>query len=354
MADEPVQRFDLGELADPRKFHEPIVIEGYTAAELKQHMSSMLKIRLVEQHLADMRREGKIGGPVHLGVGQEAVAVGVSAHLRSTDRVFGAHRSHSHVLALGSDMRRLFAEVLGKDTGLSRGMGGSMHLWDQPRGFYGSVPIVGGTVSLAVGAALAAKQSGGGDVAVAYFGDGAAEEGVVHESMNLAAILRVPVLFVVENNLFASHMHISLRQPAGVVARFAEPHRMPYEVIDGNDVCAVRAAAQRLIDHARAGGGPGFLEAITFRWYGHVDWREDIDVGVQRSTTDLDNWRARDPVGRLAAAMVAGGIWSDAEQHDLTKAIRRQVLQDWELAEQDPYPPPSALLDRVYAQGGAA
>lgn len=348
----------LGDLADPSRYHDPIDVRGQDTEVLVRQLGVMMTIRMAEQHLAAMRRDGLIGGPVHLGVGQEAVAAGVSAHLRSTDRVFGAHRSHSHLLALGSSMHGLFAEVLGKDTGLSRGMGGSMHLWDQPRGFYGSVPIVAGTVPLAVGAGLAARMQARlgepSDVAVAYFGDGACEEGVVHESLNLARVLNAPVLFVVENNLFSSHMHISLRQPSDATARFAAAHDMPFEIIDGNDLLEVRRAAGRLIERARAGEGPGFLEAVTARWYGHVDWREDIDVGVNRSTADLANWRARDPVGRLVAGLKAVGAWSDAQHEDLTCAIASQVEAAWAQAVKDPYPQPSALLDRVYATGGRA
>jgi TPP-dependent pyruvate/acetoin dehydrogenase alpha subunit len=339
---------DLGSLADAREFHGPLEIGGQDAARLRTQLESMLVIRLVEQHLAAKRRDGFIGGPVHLGVGQEAVAVGVAAHLRATDRVFGAHRSHSHLLALGSSVHGLFAEVLGRDTGLSRGMGGSMHLWDAPRGFYGSVPIVAGTVPLAVGAALAAQLQGGDEVAVAYFGDGAAEEGAIHESLNLASLMRLPLLFVVENNLFSSHMHISLRQPASAVVRFAEAHAITSELVDGNDVVAMSRAAGRLVERSRKGEGPGFIEAVTQRWYGHVDWREDIDVGVNRSTDDLENWRARCPVRRLADALRARGDWSDADHAAAEARIRARIEQDWERALADPYPEPRALLDRVY------
>lgn len=340
---------ELGPLADPAYGHEPVDLAGMPPGLALDHLRSMLRIRLVEQHLAAMRRDGHIGGPVHLGVGQEAVAVGVSHWLRASDRVFGAHRSHSHLLALGSSVHGLFAEVLGRDTGLSRGMGGSMHLWDGPRGFYGSVPIVAGTVSLAVGAALAARLQGGDDVAVAYFGDGAVEEGVVHESLNLARMLKAPVLFVVENNLFSSHMHISLRQPHDSTARFAHAHDVPAEVVDGNDVVAVQAAAGRLVERARAGEGPGFLEAVTFRWYGHVDWREDIDVGVNRSTEELAQWRLRDPVTRLVRALARSGAWDDERQDALEAELRAQIESDWARAAADPHPPASALLDRVYA-----
>ena len=343
-------RAGVGDLADPSRYHQPIDIRGQDPDGLQAQLRAILAIRMAEQHLANMRRDGLIGGPVHLSVGQEAVAVGVSANLRSSDRVFGAHRSHSHVLALGASLHQLFAEVLGKNTGLSRGMGGSMHLWDGPRGFYGSVPIVAGTVPLAVGAALAAKLSGTDDIGVSYLGDGAVEEGAVHESMNLARVLQAPVLFVVDNNFFASHMHIRLRQPLVSTARFATAHDMPCEVVDGNDVVAVNKATAGLVEHVRSGRGPAFLEAVTFRWYGHVDWREDIDVGVNRSIDDLANWRARDPLSRLTVAMEAAGCWSAAQHADLVKAIGKDVADAWEQAMNDPCPELEAVLDRVYAR----
>jgi pyruvate dehydrogenase E1 component alpha subunit len=344
--------WSLGHLADPAQNQQAIDVAGQDAATLLVQLQMMLRIRLAERCLADGRRNHLIGGPVHLGVGQEAVAVGVAAELRKTDRVFGAHRSHSHVLSMGSSLHRLFAEILGKDTGLSRGMGGSMHLWDQPNGFYGSVPIVSGTVPLAVGAALAAKMQGGGDVGVSYLGDGAMEEGVVHESLNLARMLKAPAIFVVENNLFASHMHISLRQPKEATARFASANDIPYEIVDGNDVVKVRAAAARLIDRARAGHGPGFLEAVTYRWYGHVDWREDIDVGVNRSTEEVGAWRKRDPIARLVAGLQTLG-WIDADHLAAMEAkIAEEVAEAWALAQSDAYPPLSALTSRVFAGAG--
>lgn len=339
---------ELLDLADPACFHQPIEISGFDAERMGFFMQSMSLIRKAEQQLAVGRKDGLIGGPVHLGAGQEAVAVGVSASLRFTDMVFGAHRSHSHMLALGTSLRGLFAEVLGKETGVSKGMGGSMHLWDQPRGFYGSVPIVAGTVPLAVGAALAAKLKNTSDVAVAYLGDGAVEEGVVHESLNLARIQNLPILFVVENNLFASHMHISQRQPRDATSRFAEANAIPWRLIDGNDVVQVANAAAELINDMRSGRGPGFLEAVTYRWYGHVDWRDDIDVGVHRSVDELENWRARDPIKRLREAMTKAGMWSDDQHRDLLAALDLRIQVAWEQAMADPYPMLGALLDRVY------
>lgn len=344
-----MSKWSLGELAYPANFQGRLEINGSDTKDLLQSLEMMFRIRLAESCMANGRRDRLIGGPVHLGVGQEAVAVGVATGLRKTDRVFGAHRSHSHVLSLGADLRRLFSEVLGKETGLSHGMGGSMHLWDQPNGFYGSVPIVSGTVPLAVGAGLAAKLQNTEDVSVAYLGDGAMEEGVVHESLNLARILKAPTLFVVENNLFASHMHISLRQPKAATARFAEANDIPYFIVDGNDVIAVREAAAKLISRARAGEGPGFLEAVTYRWYGHVDWREDIDVGVDRCADNVAAWRRRDPIARLASGMIAANMCSEEDVVEIESHVAQDVDEAWKWALNDPYPNETALLDRVYA-----
>jgi len=341
---------ELGDLADPAQCHGAIDITGETPSVLVEHLRQILLIRMAEQHLAQMRKEGHIGGPVHLGVGQEAVAVGVTAGLRGKDMVFGAHRSHSHVLALGSTVHGLFAEVLGKATGLSKGMGGSMHLWDEPRGFFGSVPIVAGTVPIAVGAGLAAKIKGTGAISVSYLGDGAVEEGAVQESLNLARMLNAPVLFVVENNFFASHMEIGLRQPFNATSRFAAVNGIPHATVDGNDVVAVRRAAADLISGTRGGRGPGFLEAVTFRWYGHVDWREDVDVGVNRSVEHLANWRARDPLSRLKTAMEAVGLWSNTQHEALIAEIGESIATAWSQAMADPWPADHTLFGAVYEE----
>ena len=339
----------LEELSNPEKFHSPIVIDGCDPDVLVTMFESMLTIRKTEQRLALGRKSGLIGGPVHLGVGQEAIAVGVSQYLQNTDRVFGAHRSHSHLLALNLDFYRLFAEVLGKETGFSKGMGGSMHLFDQSNGFYGSVPIVAGTVSLAVGAAMAAKMQKTNDIGVVYIGDGAVEEGVTHESFNLAKIQNAPTLFVIENNLFASHMHISLRQSSDMISRFAVANDIPYELVDGNDVVAVAQAAKRLIDDIRSGKGPRLIELVTYRWYGHVDWRDDVDVGVDRSLDDIEHWKARDPILRLSKSMIKAKIWSMEQEEDLNNKFDKEIQIAWERAMNDPYPPSDATLKYVYS-----
>ncbi|SFV87807.1 Pyruvate dehydrogenase E1 component alpha subunit [hydrothermal vent metagenome] len=340
---------ELKELSNPEKYHEAILIKGWDANVLQSLLKSMILIRKTEQKLALGRKDGLIGGPVHLGAGQEAIAVGVSQNLRATDRVFGAHRSHAHLLALNPDFYKLFAEVLGKETGFSKGMGGSMHLCDQSSGFYGSVPIVAGTVSLAVGAAMAAKLQKTDDISVAYIGDGAVEEGVVHESFNLAKMQKAPMLFVIENNLFASHMHISLRQPSDMVARFAVANDIPYQLVDGNDVVAVAKATKELVVDIRAGKGPRLLELVTYRWYGHVDWRDDVDVGVERSVDDIDNWKARDPIARLSKAMIKGNFWDSKQEEILNNQLNENIQVAWDKAMNDPYPSMDATLKYVYA-----
>jgi pyruvate dehydrogenase E1 component alpha subunit len=308
----------------------------------------MLLIRAAEEQIGDMVLAGNVHCPCHLGIGQEAIAVGVSANLRTTDRIFGGHRSHPHYLALGGDLRALFAEVLGRETGCSKGMGGSMHLYDAAHGFWGSVPIVGATIPLAVGAALACQKDHVGNVAVSYFGDGATEEGGFHESLNFASLYKLPVLFACENNLFSSHMHISQRQTSDSVARFAAAHGIRHAIVDGNDVIAVSQASKALLNDARMGAGPGFLEAVTYRWRGHVGPHEDLDVGVKRGG-ELGLWKHRDPVQRLYSALEARAILNAREMKNLQLEIAREIAVAWLQAEADPFPRPSATLGLVYA-----
>ena len=339
--------FALGALADPQALHEALDLP-LDASWLVAALERMIIIRSAEERIGDMVGSGIVKCPCHLAIGQEAPAVGVAMHLRPTDRGFGAHRSHSHYLAAGGSLHALFAEVLGKDTGASRGMGGSMHLLARDRGFYGSVPIVGATIPMAVGAGLAAKMDDNGDIAISYFGDGATEEGSFHESMNLAAVLRAPVLFVCENNFFSSHLHIDLRQPANSLIRYAEAHCIPFARVDGNDVVAVARLAGDAVSRMRKQGGPFFLECITYRWRGHVGHREDEDVGVKRKD-DLVLWKKRDPIGRLERALRAAAAIDEGHLARITDEVRADVDVAWQRAMADPFPPASALLDRTWA-----
>ena len=333
---------------DPKKFHDPISIDKWNFKTLKKVLYLMLLIRKTEIKLASEKKNLTIKGPVHLGVGQEAIAVGISQNLNKTDQVFGNHRSHSHLLAMNPDCRKLFSEILGKKSGFSKGMGGSMHLFDQYSGFYGSTPIVAGTVSLAVGAALASKMKKLSNIAVSYIGEGAIEEGIVHESFNLAKILNLPILFVIENNLFASHMHISSRQSSADTSRFAVANHIPYKLLDGNDVTNIAKNSKEMIENLRNNKGPGVLELITYRWYGHVDWREDFDVGVARSIEDINNWKLRDPIRRLTEAMIEAKMWTQSKNKDLIEDIDKKIKIAWEKAIKDPFQSKDSILKYVY------
>ena len=344
------ERPELGRLADAASCHEPLTLPAGDGAWFTDALRRMILIRAAEEWIGDMVAAGHIRCPCHLAIGQEAPAVAVARHVVPGDRMFGAHRSHAHYLALGGSVHKLMAEVQGKVTGVSRGFGGSMHLLDVARGFMGSVPIVGATIPIATGAGLAAKLDGRQGLAVSWLGDGATEEGVFHESLNLAAAMQLPVLYVCENNLFSSHMHIDLRQPSNVTARFAEAHRVPWETVDGNDLVALDAAVGRAVAAIRAGGGPRFLEAVTYRWRGHVGPREDEDVGVKRKE-DLSQWKGRDPIRRLADALIAHDPLTPAALEAMWNEARAEVAAAWDQATADPFPPTEDLLGVVYADG---
>lgn len=339
---------DLGDLADPKKFRNNLFINTQDTDKLIVQLEKMILIRSVEESIAELVRQREVMCPCHLSVGQEAVAVGIAQHLLPSDRAFGNHRSHSHYLAMGGSVDALFAEIFGKETGCSKGMGGSMHLFSGDVGFHGSVPIVAGTIPIAVGAALSAKLSGSHAVGIAFFGDGACEEGVVHESLNFASIMKLPVIFVVENNLYSSHLDIRLRQPSDTTARFAIAHHIEHRIIDGNDVIAVDKAASSLISKARAGEGPGFLEAVTYRWLGHVGGNADIDVGVRRSATELASWKERDPISRLFNALEDKNLYSKSELRSYQDTVDELIKRAIKKAKQDAWPSLESFYEHVY------
>jgi TPP-dependent pyruvate/acetoin dehydrogenase alpha subunit len=341
---------NLGCLSDPNCCQDPVDITGGDPKILLRMLQKIILIRCAEEKIGDEVSSKRIVCPCHLVIGQEAAAVGIAEHIKKGDRVFGAHRSHAHFLALGGTTYKLMAEVQGKDTGCSRGMGGSMHLLDIEHHLYGTVPIVAATIPIATGAALAAKMDKRGGVAVSFFGDGATEEGVFHEALNLAAVMKLPVIFVCENNFYSSHLHISLRQPSNSVCRYAEAHCVKWERVDGNDMVAMCKATENAIQSARSGGGPQFIEAVTYRWRGHVGPREDNDVGVDRKE-NLLTWKRRDPLRRLADALMMAGALTEERLDGFWRTSREEVESAWNKAAQDPYPPERALLERVYSQG---
>ena len=315
------------------------------AAWLSNQWQSMLRIRLAEEAVAALVESGEAGGPCHLYIGQEAVAAGVCAALEPRDTVWGGHRSHGHYLARGGSLEALLAEILGRSTGCSKGRGGSMHLIARECGILGTVPIVAGTIPLAVGAAFAAKSTRSGAVAAAFFGDGTLEEGHVHEALNLAALHQLPVLFICENNLYSSHMHWSARRVLDNLDRAGAFHGVPGQRVDGNDVEAVYDAARDAVERARAGEGASLIECRTFRWRGHVGASFDTDVGVQRRG-ELAEWMPRDPLLDVEKSLIALGV-TDLEER--RAAIEKEVAQALDEARRAPAPSPDGFLDHVTA-----
>jgi acetoin:2,6-dichlorophenolindophenol oxidoreductase subunit alpha len=283
-------------------------MHNYETGFLISLYRSMLRIRYCEESLVDPILSGAIRTPCHLYSGEEAVAVGVCAALDKGDMVFGNHRSHGHFLAKGGALREMVAEIFCREAGCSRGRGGSMHLIDPACGMMGSAPIVAGTISLAVGAGLAAKMRKNRKMAVAFFGDGATGEGVLYESLNFAALKRLPVMFVCENNLYATHMPIGECRVDAPIVEMARPFGIWTRQVDGNDVIAVYGLAQEAVERCRAREGPVFLECLTYRMRGHVGPDDNIqgchtDI---RPAEEVEEWRERDPIGRLERVLVEG------------------------------------------------
>lgn len=341
------KNYQLNALGNPNLFHEPIDISDFPADYYVNALERMKLIRKAEEVLGDNIENGNIKCPCHLSIGQEAIPVGISKFLTKNDFVFGNHRSHGHYLSLTDDVHSLFAETLGKVTGSSKGMGGSMHVISKENGFHGSVPIVSATIPISVGAGLTAKLQKQNAISVSYFGDGSTEEGTFHESLNLASFYKLPVLFVCENNLFSSHMHINERQPFDSVARFADPHKIPSETIDGNNITDVFNIAKKAIELLRHGNGPFFIEAVTYRWRGHVGPDENVDVGLRRKE-DLNIWKKRDPIGRLEKSLLNSNILSEINISEMNNKIDSIISNAWEKAMNDPFPELEQLSNTVY------
>lgn len=306
----------------------------------------MVLIRAVEDRIGELVLAGEIKTPCHLSIGQEAIPAGVCAALQPDDSLWGGHRSHGHYLAKGGDLRAMMAEIFGKATGCARGRGGSMHLVDTAQGIFGTVPLVAATIPLAVGAALSAKLRRTGQVAVAFFGDGATDEGHFHESLNLAALYRLPVLFVCENNFYSTHLTMKERRAKDNIVESADLHGLSGERVDGNDVMAVRGAADQAVQRARAGEGPTLLECRTYRWRGHVGPADDLEVGEGRRR-ELDEWRQRDPIARCRKRLRAQGL-SPEQFESLEAAVRDEIEEAVSFARRSPAPDESELLHHVY------
>jgi TPP-dependent pyruvate/acetoin dehydrogenase alpha subunit len=318
------------------------------AAQLRQMYRDMLRIRLVEEEIAERYGQEKMRCPVHLSIGQEAVSVGVSRVLRAEDQIVSTHRCHAHYLAKGGSLLAMLGELMGKEIGCCGGRGGSMHLFDPAAGVLLSLPIVAASIPVGVGAALAMQQRGKSDVAVIYIGDASLEEGVYHESANFAALHALPAIFVCENNLYSVYTPLRERQPARPLLDLGRAHGMPADAVDGNDVEAVVRVASAAVERARKGGGPSFIQADTYRWREHCGPNFDNHLGY-RTEAEYQEWRARDPLVRLQRKLAATARLSAADEQRMRQELGAEIAAAFKAAEDAPSPSAESIAARVYA-----
>lgn len=307
----------------------------------------MARIRVFEEHVNELYTSAKMPGLAHLYIGQEAVAVGVCQALRADDYITSTHRGHGHCLAKGASVDRMFAELLGKEAGYCRGKGGSMHIADQERGNLGANAIVAGSAGIATGAALSARRRGTDQVAVCFFGEGGLGQGILYEVMNMAALWALPVLYVCENNLYNEYTHFA-ETTAGEMAARPRAFGIQTEEADGQDVRAVYAAAQRLVERARGGGGPAFLLANTYRFHGHHVG--DINRAYYRTKEEEHRWRSeRDPLVVLSSWLLAQRMATGEDLERIDQQVRAEVAGGVRFALNAPYPDAAEVDQHVYA-----
>lgn len=332
MTDEQVR--ELHEVDHPSE----VLIEMYR---------KMLRIRRFEERVADLFAAGKLPGFVHLYVGQEAVAVGVCSVLSDADFITSTHRGHGHTIAKGGDVKRMMAELYGKETGYCRGKGGSMHIADMSIGMLGANGIVAGGIPMAVGAAYgAARIRGTNQVSVPFFGDGATNEGAFHEAANMAAAWKLPVVFVCENNLYGVGTRLGRVAPTEDVVARASGYSMPGVTVDGNDVVAVREVAQQAVKRARAGEGPTFIECKTWRYRGHFEG-EQVDYWDEK---ELEAWKERDPIDSLRTSLLETDLANEDELSEVEQTVADEIEAAVEFAESSDMPSPADALNDVFTE----
>ena len=308
-------------------------------------LRKMYEIRLAEEAVYHAFLSEPMPGTIHQSIGEEAVAVGVCHALRDGDYVTSTHRGHAHAIAKGATLRAFFAEIYAKSTGMSGGMGGSMHLFDKAHGFLGSIGIVGAGLPIACGAALAAQLEGKGRVAVGFFGDGAANQGATHEAMNLAAVWKLPVVFVCENNLYAVSTPVAKSMAVAQVADRAVAYGMPGVTTDGMDVLAVYDEARKAVERARQGDGPSLVECMTYRFKGH----SRFEPASYRPEGELEEWMAKDPIPRLRRLLAQQGLASEAEADALEAEVEAAVEDAIAFAKASPEVDPDQVPSYVFA-----
>ncbi len=318
--------------------------------KVKIHLlSTMLKIRRFEEKIIDVYPAQDMKTPVHLYIGEESIAAGVCSNLKKDDYIFSTHRNHGHCIAKNIDIKYLMAELYGKVTGCSKGKGGSMHPVAPECGILGTSAIVGGGIPLAVGTALATQLNKDGRVSVAFFGDGAADEGTFHESLNFASLKKLPVVFVCENNFYATNSHILARQPHDNIAKRAEGYNIQGIQVDGNDVLVVYEIAKEAIQKARSGGGPTFIECKTYRWKGHVGPECDYEKGC-RPKEELEEWMTVCPIDKYENYLEKDRVITDIEYKAIVKQIDEEIESALRFGKESPFPDERELFEDVYCE----
>jgi len=312
----------------------------------------MLRIRRFEEEAGQLMEDGKIPGALHLYVGQEAVASGVMQHLSNDDQITSTHRGHGHIIAKGGEFKQMFAELFGRSTGYCKGKGGSMHISNMALGVLGANGIVGGGLTIAVGAAFSNKFRKTKDFAVAFFGDGASNEGSFHEAANMAALFKLPCVFVCENNGYGEYTPQSNHQAIVDVADRAAGYGMPGVIVDGMDVVAVHEAAGEAIERARKGKGPTLLECKTYRFYDHVGVR---GMGLTyRTDEELEAWKKRDAISNFEDQLVKMKVTTRKKLENVLVKVNAEINAGIQFAEESPFPSPEDLLEDVYHVGSAS
>jgi len=320
---------------------------------LLEFYATMLKIRLFEERIVDLYARGLVPGLAHLYIGQEAVAAGVCSVLREDDYITSTHRGHGHVIAKGAELNLMMAELFGKRTGYCKGKGGSMHIADMEIGILGANGIAGGGLPIAVGAALSCKWRGTDQVAVSFFGDDASNNGTFHESLNLASLYRLPVIFVCENNLYGISVGQFKHQPITDIAIRATSYDMPGVVVDGNDVLEVHEAASKAVRRARAKEGPTLIECKTYRWRGHHEG--DPNQGRRyRTKEEIEDWKKKCPIERLRNKLLTEKAATKKKLTGIEQKITEEIDQAVAFADESDFPALGELYEEVYVREGEA
>ena len=316
---------------------------------LMEMQRRMLRIRYFEERVIQLVERGEIVGAAHSYIGEEAVAVGACMALRDDDWITGNHRSHGHPIAKGGDVNKAMAELLGKSTGFCKGKGGSMHLADFSIGILGESGILGSSIPTAVGAALGSQLQGNDRVAVPFFGDGASNEGAFHESVNLAAVWKLPVVFLCENNQYAVTSSFKKMVASDNISDRSVAYNIPGVLVDGQDVIAMYEAVSEAVARARAGQGPSLVEGRTYRYYDHSLGLNRIVQDPYRQDEEVEEWKKRDPIDIHKERLLSQNIATQEELDEMESQVMAQIDEAVEFARQSPYPEPGALFEDMYA-----